>query len=137
LELKTMPESWQSTNGGNQPQTSDSGNQEPPINWERLHQLANNDSEFETELLQIFLEDARTHLNGAGEAFQQQEFVKLKDEAHQLKGASANVGAVPIQNTAAELEKKARAQDPEGMKELFQKLENLLAQMQQLIEDSA
>lgn len=120
-----MPESRQPTNGSSK---------DALLNWERLHQLANNDSEFETELLQIFLEDARVHLNGAGDAFEKQEFVKLKDEAHQLKGASANVGAVSIQNTAAELEKKARAENSDGMPELFQKLEDLLAQMQQLIE---
>lgn len=129
-----MPESWQPTNGSNEPQTSNNSSKDSLLNWERLHQLANNDSEFETELLQIFLEDARVHLNGAGDAFEKQEFVKLKDEAHQLKGASANVGAVSIQNTAAELEKKARAENPDGMPELFQKLENLLAQMQQLID---
>lgn len=124
-----MPESWQFTN--------DNASQESLLNWERLHQLANNDPEFETELLQIFLEDAHVHLNGASEAFQKQEFVKLKDEAHQLKGASANVGAVPVQNTAAELEKKARAENPDGMPELFQTLENLLAQIQQVIDNPA
>ncbi|MEH2432792.1 MAG: hypothetical protein V7K25_00775 [Nostoc sp.] len=35
-----------------------------PIDWKRLHQLSENNSEFELELLQIFVEDIQPRLEG-------------------------------------------------------------------------
>ncbi len=84
----------------------------PPlaIDWHRLHQIADHDPEFELELLQVFVEDTEHHLKQLEAAIATQDFFALEQQAHHIKGSSANIGLRPMQTAASKLEIQARTQ---------------------------
>lgn len=79
-----------------------------PIDWNRLHQIADHNPEFELELLQMFAEDTEHHLCQLEAAIAIQDFSALEQHAHHIKGSSANVGLRPMQTAASNLEIQAR-----------------------------
>lgn len=82
----------------------------PPlsIDWNRLHQISDHDPEFELELLQLFAEDIEHHLTQLEAAIATQDFFALEQQAHHIKGSSANVGFRPMHVAASILEIQAR-----------------------------
>lgn len=92
-----------------------------PINRNRLREYSGGDVEFEQELLDLFVTDARQHLNRIEDAVNgissatglqrsgiSQTLEIIYEEAHQLKGASGNIGADAFQSIAAQLEQDAK-----------------------------
>ncbi|MBE9078856.1 Hpt domain-containing protein [Romeria aff. gracilis LEGE 07310] len=77
---------------------------QPDFDWERLHQLADGDTAFEVELLQIFLDDMDQGLAQLVNAIAHQETHTVEQVAHSIRGAAANLGAVSLAQTAAQLE---------------------------------
>ena len=77
---------------------------ESDFDWDRLHQLAERDTDFEIELLQIFLEDLEQSLVQLTSAIATWDADTLEQVAHSVRGAAANVGAVGLAQTAAQLE---------------------------------
>ncbi|NJK35396.1 MAG: Hpt domain-containing protein [Oscillatoriales cyanobacterium SM2_2_1] len=75
-----------------------------PIDLKSLRQISEGDINFELELLSVYLEDAKTHLAQLQAAHAAQNYVQLGQEAHYFKGSSSNIGAIPMQTLAAELE---------------------------------
>ncbi|MDB9375683.1 response regulator [Nodularia sphaerocarpa] len=96
------------------------------IDWEHLHQLSENNTEFEWELLQIFVEDSQLHLEATKAAIATNNFQQLAREAHHLKGASANVGAISMQQAAEKLEQMSHQHDSSGTTELIVELEGFV-----------
>ncbi|MFE4106834.1 Hpt domain-containing protein [Almyronema epifaneia] len=94
-----------------------------PIDLEQLQQISGNDPEFEQELLQLFVEDAIAQTAILEEAIAQQNSQAIEETAHHLKGASANVGATSMAETAAQLEVAARHQQSEQHHRLFKALQ--------------
>jgi len=78
------------------------------IDWEHLHQISDNNPEFERELLQTFAEDTQSRLKAAAAAIAQQNLVYLEHEAHHIKGTTANLGLTEMYEIATKLEKEAR-----------------------------
>jgi hypothetical protein len=93
------------------------------LDWEHLHQLSENNTEFELELLQMFVEDAAVHLEAMGLAIANLDFAQLERESHQVKGSSANVGAKTMQASAAKLEQMALQKQLVGAGDLLSQLE--------------
>ncbi len=56
------------------------------------------------ELLQIFITDSQNHLSTLRVAIAQGDYSTALHAIHQLKGASANVGALTLQAIATRLE---------------------------------
>lgn len=83
------------------------------IDWEQLHDLSGQDTVFEQELLQLFLKDSLEQMTYLQQAWHQENLLDIRQIAHHIKGASANVGATRISQAAAQLEIAAR----DGMKE--------------------
>ncbi|WP_218653144.1 ATP-binding protein [Nostoc sp. TCL26-01] len=104
-----------------------------PINWEHLHRLTENDREFEIQLLQIFVEDIHNHLEIAKLAIAAHDFAQLAQEAHQMKGASGNVGATTMFLAADELEKLAHHQERRGTANLISDLEGVVKRIQEYL----
>ncbi|HAX76834.1 MAG TPA: hypothetical protein DCY88_13575 [Cyanobacteria bacterium UBA11372] len=100
------------------------------IDWEYLHQMSENNEEFELELLQIFVEDTQVHLQGIKSAIASNNFQQFEREAHHIKGASANIGAASMQVTAEKLEQLARCQQVEGATDLLTQLEQIFQRIQ-------
>lgn len=97
------------------------------IDWEQLHQISDGNTEFERELLQIFVIDAQTHLEAAQHALATQNSDELSRAAHHVKGASANVGLTQMYAIATKLEYQAQRQQftdaPVWLTELAEALE--------------
>jgi len=100
------------------------------LDWEHLHQLSEGNTEFELELLQMFVEDAQPRLEATKVAIATRDFQQIEQQAHHLKGASANVGAKAMQTSAERLEQLLRYQQLEGATELLAELEDFVKQIQ-------
>jgi HPt (histidine-containing phosphotransfer) domain-containing protein len=77
------------------------------INWDRLHQISDADAEFEIELLQMLAADMEEQLVTLQAALQEQDALQLKQLAHYIKGATANVGVNSMSAIARSLEETA------------------------------
>ena len=101
-----------------------------PIDWEHLHQISDNDPEFELEILKVFVEDSLFHVEGIKAAITVNDFPQLAKEAHHLKGSSGNVGATAMQKIAEELEQLSRKQSFVGAYELVLGLVDFINKIQ-------
>ncbi|MEH2297381.1 response regulator [Nostoc sp.] len=113
--------------------TTDAGSVDLPIDWERLHQLSENNLEFELELLQIFVEDIQPRLEIVKIAIADYDFQELALQAHQIKGASANMGATTMLLAAEKLEKFARNQERRGTTNFISELEEFIKRIQEFL----
>ena len=104
-----------------------------PIDWERLHQLSENNPEFELELLQIFVEDIQPRLEVIKIAIAAHDFGQIAREAHQIKGASANVGATTMHLAAEKLEQLAYNQERRGTTNFISELEEFVKRIQKFL----
>ena len=102
------------------------------LNWEHLHEISDGDADFELELLQMFVEDAQTHIDAVKEAVEQNDWQTLGREAHHLKGASANVGATPMQLSAQKLEEMVHQQQA-GFSDVLSDLEGFLHKIEEFV----
>jgi HPt (histidine-containing phosphotransfer) domain-containing protein len=80
------------------------------IDWEQLHQISENDSEFELELLTMLAEDVKIHIDELRQAVACRDMLAIGHEAHYIKGASANVGIISITAAANQIEALASKQ---------------------------
>jgi HPt (histidine-containing phosphotransfer) domain-containing protein len=89
------------------------------INWERLHQISDADSEFELELLNMLAVDMEEQLGALQKAIDQQDAEQLKHLSHYIKGAAANVGVNSISVIAQNMEETALHQQFAAATELL------------------
>jgi signal transduction histidine kinase/CheY-like chemotaxis protein/CHASE2 domain-containing sensor protein/HPt (histidine-containing phosphotransfer) domain-containing protein len=84
-----------------------------PVDLDYLHQLSKGDTEFERTILQVFVENTHAQLSLIRRALidcaqvppSEQNIVTIEHLLHTIKGASANVGAIAIEQLAIQLEK--------------------------------
>ncbi|MEH2376495.1 response regulator [Nostoc sp.] len=113
--------------------TPDVGSVDLLIDWERLHQLSENNPEFELELLQIFVEDIQPRIEVVKIAIATHDFQELALQAHQIKGASANMGATTMLLAAEKLEQFARNQERRGTTNFISELEEFIKRIQEFL----
>ena len=113
--------------------TTDVGSVDLPIDWERLHQLSENNPEFELELLQLFVEDIQPRLEIIKIAIATDNFEQLAREIHQIKGATANVGATTMHLAAEKLEQLAYNQERRGTTNIISELEEFVKGIQEFL----
>nr|WP_219930041.1 ATP-binding protein [Nostoc commune] len=104
-----------------------------PIDWERLHQLSENNLEFELELLKIFVEDIQPRLEVIKIAIADHDFEQLALQTHQIKGASANIGVTTMYLAAEKLEQLAINQERRGATNLISELEEFVKRIQEFL----
>ncbi|MGI0494896.1 Hpt domain-containing protein [Alkalinema pantanalense CENA528] len=104
------------------------------IDWKQLHQLSDGNTEFEVELLKIFFVETKTRLQLLESALADRDCHTLQYLAHQIKGASGNVGLRKMWQAATELEKQARQQDLSHGSLLLTQLNNSLLVVQDFLE---
>ncbi|NJK60304.1 MAG: Hpt domain-containing protein [Oscillatoriales cyanobacterium SM2_1_8] len=92
------------------------------IDLEYLGQLSDGDREFEAELLSVYLEDTATHLAALQDAVANSQTEHIEREAHHIKGASGNVGALGMHILASELETLGKQKTAAGADRLLLKL---------------
>jgi HPt (histidine-containing phosphotransfer) domain-containing protein len=74
------------------------------IDWEQLHQVSEDDPEFELELLTMLAEDVKIHIEDLHQAIVDNNLNEIASEAHYIKGASANVGIIGLSSLAKQIE---------------------------------
>ncbi len=116
------------------PEATTAGNEEIPVDRERLHELSRGDTEFELEMLETFLEDAPSYIEEAKIALANNDCAALHAQAHQLKGASSMVGIRKMPEIAARLDVLAKENRTEGAKELLTELEEILVVVRTFVE---
>ncbi|MBD2438410.1 response regulator [Nostoc sp. FACHB-110] len=104
-----------------------------PIDWNHLHQLTENDAEFEITLLEIYVKDTESRLTAIKAAIATNNFQQMVLEAHQIKGASANIGGKAMQLVAEKLEKLGCQNERRGTTQLIAELEYLINQIQMFL----
>ncbi|MEH2258281.1 response regulator [Nostoc sp.] len=113
--------------------TTDVGAVDLPIDWERLHELSENNPEFELELLQIFVEDIQPRLELIKIAIADHDFEQIALQGHQIKGASANMGVRTMHLAAEKLEQLAINQERRGTNNLIVELEDFVKCIQEFL----
>ncbi|MEH2173589.1 response regulator [Nostoc sp.] len=113
--------------------TTDVGAVNLPIDWERLHQLSENNPEFELELLQIFVEDIQARLELIKIAIAAHDFEQIIYQGHQIKGSSANMGVTTMHLAAEKLEQLAYKQERRGSSNLIVELEDFIKRIQEFL----
>ncbi|WP_414567498.1 response regulator [Nostoc sp. CCY 9925] len=103
------------------------------IDWERLHQVSENNPEFEIELLQIFVDDIQARIEMIKIAIAGEDFEQLARETHQIKGASANMGVTTMHLAAEKLEQLAYNQERQGTNNLISELEEFVKRIQEFL----
>jgi PAS domain S-box-containing protein len=96
------------------------------MDLKRLNDVSGGDVEFQRELLEAFVADAVAKLAMIKQALESNNCQTIVAQAHQLKGASGNVGVPSMQATAKTLEMQAREQNLQGADVLVASLENTL-----------
>jgi PAS domain S-box-containing protein len=103
-----------------------------PIDWAYLRRTSNGDREFESRLLKLFVDTISSHLPALKTALDNQDFTGIGQEAHYIKGTSANVGAKSMRLYASQIERKARLHQLEGIETLHAQLEEELRHIEHL-----
>lgn len=103
------------------------------MNFDRLEEISGGDKEFEREILQAFVEDARFHIEALKLFLKDSNYVGLGDRAHQLKGASANLGITTLQQLAAKLDTQVKHQDLSGAESLIEQLTQSVQQVEDYV----
>ncbi len=81
------------------------------------------------ELVALFIDDYPNSLNDILAGVRERDAPRLERSAHSLKGSVSNFGAPGIWTLAAELERKGRAADWNGVPELVKHLEERLERL--------
>ncbi len=98
------------------------------IDMKRAMDAVGGDKELLNELLNMFYEDSKAKLKEIKEAIENKDYEKLRELAHAVKGASANIGLTDIYEICLELENMAKKKDISGSDKLYSKLkENIKA----------
>ncbi len=85
------------------------------VDFSRIQETSDGDTDFEKELFGVFLEDCEERLQRLNEALAAGRLSELQREAHTIKGAAANVGTTRLQEIAMHLEGMTDVAAPEGI----------------------
>ncbi|MCF4966563.1 GAF domain-containing protein [Nostoc sp. CMAA1605] len=104
-----------------------------PIDWQQLQQISENDHDFSMNLLQLFVEDTESRLELIKLAITTNDFHQLAQQAHHIKGASANVGATTMYAAVDQIEQLAQKQEHRGITELILEIEEIFHRIQSFV----
>ena len=82
-----------------------------PVDWKEFMQSMDNDATLARELIDLFIESGDESLAAIVSALGMRDYVAVGEQAHSLKGASANLRATATAAVAAKLEAAARSGD--------------------------
>ncbi len=94
-----------------------------PIAMDHFKSVSDGDAEFELELITQFLSDSAERVNALRTAASEADRAAICEEAHRLKGSSANIGAEGLRDIAGQVE--IAALDNGGIQDVGEKLSAL------------
>ncbi len=99
-----------------------------------LAEAADGDAEFIDEILGDYLVEMAQYLSELHELYKAEDLQPLLRSAHTIKGASANVGAVRVRETAAKIESQAKKGSIVGGESLIELLNQEFSRVKELVE---
>ena len=108
---------------------------ETPLDLERLNNISRGKVSFQQQFVQTFVENAQLGLEQMRLALPVNDFVTLEQQAHRIKGSSANAGVRGMPDVAAQLEHLAREKTLEGAMEQLEILERQLEQVKAFLKN--
>lgn len=81
---------------------------EPAIDFTRVAEVAEGDAAFERKVLETYVQDLTRRIEVLQNALAANDLKTIVLEAHNIKGASGNVGAMPMRAAAEACEQAAR-----------------------------
>lgn len=94
-----------------------------PLDLEDGLARAGGEKDFYKELLDLFLEDVPQRVAELRSAIEAGDAARVASAAHSIKGAAANLSAMPVRETAYALETRGRGADLSGAPQLLAQLE--------------
>ncbi|MDJ0915799.1 MAG: Hpt domain-containing protein [Desulfobacterales bacterium] len=97
-----------------------------PAIFDKAEMLArvDDDQDLLVEIVEIFLEDAPIRIDKLKQAMGVKDLDLIEDQAHALKGASANISAHALQQCAMAVEQAVKQNDTHKISELIAVLED-------------
>ena len=95
----------------------------PPIDMQKVANMFRNDPSAQHELLTLYLSSTQSLIEQIANACDSHDHVLLAARAHEIKGASAYIGASDIREIARNLEISAKAKDWNKVQESVDELE--------------
>jgi two-component system sensor histidine kinase/response regulator len=92
------------------------------FDWDGLLHRLMGDEELAKEIIDDFLNQIPDNLFAVKEALNNKDMILVQREAHIIKGASGNVGALALQEIAAQIEVAGEANDLIGAESFVEKL---------------
>ncbi len=86
-------------------------------------------------LAELFVSDMPKRMDELREALHKQDLQTVMEKAHTVKGISANLGALKLTETAADIEQLGEAMDEDGARRLVKVLERDFSEIQQHLTD--
>jgi two-component system sensor histidine kinase/response regulator len=81
------------------------------FDWDGLLHRLMGDEDLAKEIIDDFLKQIPFNFNAVKEALNKQDVILIKREAHIIKGASGNVGALALQKIAEQIEMAGEEED--------------------------
>ncbi len=98
------------------------------LDIEEFKKRVGGDEDLIGELFGIYADECEEKLNGIRIAVEEKDSEKLENSAHNLKGASANISAKTVYETAYELEKMGVSKDMSQADNVLKRLEDNLSE---------
>ncbi len=95
----------------------------PPIDMPKVANMFRNDPSAQHELLTLYLSSTQSLIEQIAVAFESRDHAQVAARAHEIKGASAYIGAYDLQQIARNLELAAKAQEWDKVQESVDELE--------------
>lgn len=103
------------------------------VDLARFQQVTRGNVEFQKQVLQLFLQDTQKNVTLAKTAIAATDFIALEHQAHQIKGASANVGVKSVKALAEQMEQYAHQQSLEAIAEVITHIEKSLELIRSIV----
>jgi HPt (histidine-containing phosphotransfer) domain-containing protein len=108
----------------------------PPIDFPSALERTGDDESFLEELLSLYSEDFSEKLNQIKEAMDQGNYDMIRELSHTLKGASANLSLIPLQEALFEMENAGRERNIEKAKKTLELLEKEYQRLQDFLAEN-
>lgn len=110
-----------------------------PLDKDALFDLVDEDFDFLKTLVETFLDDCENYMAAIRTAVADEDAITLREEAHGLKGAVANLKAEPAREAARRLEEMGRSGTFEeadaALDDLEAEIERLRSALAEIIEE--
>ena len=109
-------------------------NAAPPVDFERLREVSDDDAELVKELIELYFSQTREHLTELKAAVSENNFDIIYNIAHKIAGGSLTCGMNEIVPSIRELEQSGRNQTADNTENLFEQAQAAFQKMQEYLE---